>query len=102
MLGAVLAVKDKEVLDMANHDLEIVLVGRKEDIERELSRAGDYPKKSISIVDAREVVEMGESPAQACKQKRDSSIVRCSELVKRKEVVACISAGNSGACMAAL
>lgn len=101
VLGAVMAVKDSEVLGLANHDLEIVLVGRKEDIERELERAGDYPKKSISIVDAREVVEMGENPAQACKQKRDSSIMRCAELVKRKEVAATVSAGNSGATLAA-
>src|SRR5690242_5536720 len=99
--GGVLAVQDAEVLGMANHDLEVVLVGRKEDIERELSHIGSYPKKSISIVDAREVVEMGESPAQACKQKRDSSIVRCAELVKKGEVAASVSAGNSGATMAA-
>ena len=99
--GAVMAIQDAEVLKMANHDLEIVLVGRQEDIEKELSLLGSYPKKSISIINAREVVEMGESPAQACKQKRDSSIVRCSELVKRKEVAACASAGNSGATMAA-
>lgn len=101
VLGCVMAVRDKEVLDLANHDLEIVLVGRKEDIERELSRAPEYPPNSISIVDAREVVEMGESPAQACKQKRDSSIVRCSDLVKTRQVSACVSAGNSGATMAA-
>lgn len=101
VLGSVMAVRDREVLELANHDLEIVLVGRKEDIERELSRAPEYPPKSISIVDAREVVEMGESPAQACKQKRDSSIVRCSDLVKTRQVAACVSAGNSGATMAA-
>jgi phosphate acyltransferase len=101
VLGAVLAVRDAEVLEMAKQDLEIVLVGKKEAIEKELSGAGSYPKKSISIVDAREVVEMGESPAQACKQKRDSSIVRCAELVKKGEVAASVSAGNSGAAMAA-
>ncbi|HJT25024.1 MAG TPA: phosphate acyltransferase PlsX [bacterium] len=101
VLGGVLAVQDAEVLGMANHDLEIVLVGRKEDIEKELSQIGNYPKKAISIVDAREVVEMGESPAQACKQKRDSSVVRCAELVKKREVAATVSAGNSGATMAA-
>jgi phosphate acyltransferase len=99
--GAVMAVKDSEVLELANQDLEVVLVGRKEDIERELAKAGTYPSKSISIVDAREVVEMGESPAQACKQKRDSSIVRCAGLVKNGEVAAACSAGNSGATMAA-
>ena len=99
--GAVLAVRDAEVLGMANHDLEIVLVGRKEDIEKELSHIGNYPRKSISIVDAREVVGMGEPPAQACKQKRDSSVVRCAGMVKKGEVVATVSAGNSGATMAA-
>ncbi|HEY5038327.1 MAG TPA: phosphate acyltransferase PlsX [bacterium] len=99
--GAVLAIRDAEVLGMSNHNLEMVLVGKKEEIEKELANAGDYPRKSISIVDAREVVEMGESPAQACKQKRDSSIVRCAGLVKTGEVAATISAGNSGAAMAA-
>ena len=99
--GAVLAVKDAEVLQLANHDLEIVLVGRQEDIEKELAHGPDYPKKSISILNAREVVEMGESPATACKQKRDSSVVRCAELVKKGEVAATVSAGNSGAAMAA-
>lgn len=59
--GGVLAVQDAEVLGMANHDLEVVLVGRKEDIEKELSHIGGYPKKSISIIDAREVVEMGKA-----------------------------------------
>lgn len=99
--GAVQAVRDNEILQLSSHDLEVVLVGRKEDIERELANAGDYPKNSISIVDAREVVEMGEPPAQACKQKRDSSIVRCAGLVKNREVAATVSAGNSGAAMAA-
>jgi glycerol-3-phosphate acyltransferase PlsX len=99
--GAVMAVQDKEVLEMAGHDLQVLLVGRKEDIERELARAGSYPKQSIIIIDAREVVEMGESPAQACKRKKDSSIVRCTDLVKTGEASACVSAGNSGATMAA-
>ena len=101
VLGAVMAVRDAEVLGLASQNLEVVLVGRKEDIERELSQAGNYPKKSISIVDAREVVGMAESPVQACKQKRDSSVVRCAGLVKTGEVNAAVSAGNSGAAMAA-
>src|ERR1035441_3006266 len=99
--GGVMAVRDSEVLGMANHDLEIVLVGRQEDIEKELAHIGNYPRKSISIVNAREVVEMGEPPAQACKQKRDSSVVRCAGLVKTGDVAATVSAGNSGATMAA-
>src|SRR5579859_3466874 len=101
VLGAILAVRDPEILELSQRDLEVVLVGKKEEIEKELASAGDYPKKSISIVDARQVVEMAESPAQACKQKRDSSIVRCAELVDQGEVAASVSAGNSGATMAA-
>lgn len=101
VLGAVQAVRDGEILQLASQNLEVVLVGRKEDIERELAAAGDYPQNAVSIVDAREIVEMGESPAQACKQKRDSSIVRCAGLVKSKDVDATVSAGNSGAAMAA-
>lgn len=99
--GAVMAVKDGEILELAQHDLEILLVGKKEEIEKELSIAGDYPKNRITVLDAREVVGMDESPAQACKQKRDSSIVRCAELVKKGGAAASVSAGNSGATMAA-
>jgi len=99
--GALLAVRDAEVLGLAKNDLHVVLVGRKEEIERELANGGKYPKDSISVFDAREVVEMGENPAQACRKKRDSSIVRCAELVKNGEVNATVSAGNSGAAMAA-
>ena len=101
ILGATWAVRDAEVLELANHDLEVVLVGRKEEIEKELASAGEYPQKSISVVDAREVIEMGEHAAQATKQKRDSSIVRCSQLVRDKAVDASVSAGHSGATMAA-
>lgn len=96
VLGAVMAVKDSEVMEMAKGDLHVVLVGKKEEIEKILSDAGTYPQSAISVVDAREVVGMAESPAQACKQKRDSSIVRCTELVKSKEVDACVSAGTRG------
>ena len=99
--GAILAVQDKEVLELAQQDLEVVLVGRREEIEKELLRFKSTPRRSLSIVDAREVVEMGESPAQACKQKKDSSVVRCADLLKKGEVAACVSAGNSGATMAA-
>jgi len=98
--GALLAVRDAELLQMAP-DLQVVLVGRKEDIEKELAGVSDAIRKSLPVLDAREVVEMGESPAQACKQKRDSSIVRCAGLVKNHEVDATVSAGNSGAAMAA-
>jgi glycerol-3-phosphate acyltransferase PlsX len=99
--GAVLAVRDAELLRMTQGNLEVALVGRREDIERELSRIEKPPLDLLPIVDAREVVEMSEHPVQACKKKRDSSIVRCHAMVKSGEAAAAVSAGNSGATMAA-
>jgi len=78
---------------------EIVLVGDQEKINRELSR---YKKKGkISVVHASEVITNNESPVSAVKQKKDSSINIAVSLVKKKEADAIISAGNTGALMAA-
>lgn len=55
----------------------------------------------ISIHHASQVIEMHEAPAQACRQKKDSSLMVCAQLVAEKKADAFISAGNSGAAMAA-
>lgn len=99
--GAVLAVRDAELLRMAGGPFQVVLVGRREDIERELPHDGSVSLDLLPIVDAREVVEMDDHPAQACKKKKDSSIIRCHELLKSGDVSASVSAGNSGATLAA-
>jgi glycerol-3-phosphate acyltransferase PlsX len=99
--GAVLAVQDDELRKLAGGPFQVVLVGRREDIERELPQDKSIPRDLLPIVDAREVVEMHEHPAQACKKKKDSSIVRCHELLRDGDVSACVSAGNSGATLAA-
>ena len=56
---------------------------------------------SISIVHASQVVDMHDSPSIVIRKKRDSSIWIATKLVKDKEAVAVISAGNTGAAMAA-
>lgn len=48
-----------------------------------------------------EVIEMGEHPAEAVRQKKDSSIVVGCQLVKDGEAQGFFSAGSTGACMAA-
>jgi glycerol-3-phosphate acyltransferase PlsX len=80
--------------------LEIALVGREDEIRRELAKYKISGLK-LRIVHASEVVEMAEHPAQAVRQKKDSSIRRAMELVKRGEAGGVFSAGNSGAVMAA-
>jgi len=92
-----------------NHDSappRILLVGRGEAIEAALARHVDAGRMAevrsrVDIVHAAEVVEMDEHPAQAVRAKRDSSIVRACELVASGRAQAVVSAGNSGAVLAA-
>ncbi len=89
--GAVMAAREFNV--------EIVLVGREEAIQQELARykaAG----LSISIVPAREVVAMDDH-INAVRAKRDNSMSVGLRLLKQGQADAFISAGNSGAVMAA-
>lgn len=84
----------------AEYDLEVVLVGRQDAILAELAKHKTNAQ-AVSIVHADEVVEMSEHPVAAVKTKRRSSIVVGMNLVKQREVQALVSAGNSGAVMAA-
>ena len=79
---------------------EIILVGQEEVIRRELARHGDTSSLPISIVHASEVVEMKEH-TMAVKEKKDSSMVVGIRLVKQGQADAFVTAGNSGAGMAA-
>ncbi|GMR04993.1 MAG: phosphate acyltransferase PlsX [Thermodesulfobacteriota bacterium] len=81
-------------------DIHIILVGDRDAVERELKKhpAG---KANISIKHAGEVVGMDESPTQAIRKKRDSSLRVCFGLVRKGEANAVVTAGNSGAAMAA-
>src|SRR3954464_2637084 len=77
---------------------EVVLVGQKDAIEERLSQHASTPS-SLSVVGASQVVTMDEAPSTALR-KRDSSMKVAFELMKRNEVHAVVSAGNSGAMMA--
>ena len=77
----------------------VVLVGDKALIEQELGRLGTA-SAGVEIRHASQVVGMGESPSQALRRKRDSSLRVAAELVRDSEASAFISAGNTGAAMA--
>ncbi|HEU4751551.1 MAG TPA: phosphate acyltransferase PlsX [Armatimonadota bacterium] len=79
--------------------LEILLVGRPGDVKPLLDkRGGGGPR--IELVEASEVVEMHDAPAQAVRRKKDASLVVCADLVKEGRAAAMFSAGNTGAGMA--
>src|SRR5512133_3772799 len=81
--GAIMALRN-------NPDLEVVLVGKQDVIEKELAK---HVTKGLrySIQHTSEVIEMGASPSKALKMKRDSSIVQCIELQKSGKVAASVS-----------
>ncbi len=91
--GAVLAANDFD-------DLEIVLVGQPEALKKELHRHKVVGGK-IVIEPASEVIGMGDSPVQAVKKKKDSSMMVSVQLLKEAKADAFVTAGNTGAAMAA-
>ncbi|HTP66355.1 MAG TPA: phosphate acyltransferase PlsX [Geobacteraceae bacterium] len=78
----------------------VILVGDTERIRHELARH-DCKGLDITVRHASEVVGMHDSAADAIRKKRDSSIRVAFDLVKSGEAEAVVSAGNSGATMAA-
>ena len=77
------------------------LVGRTSAVRAELARHADANTLDIRVIDAPEVVEMAESPAQALRRKPRSSIRVAAELVARGEAAALVSAGHTGATVVA-
>src|SRR5262245_20610963 len=76
--------------------VRVVLVGR-DDAVRPLVDPG---ASSVEVVPAAEVIEMDE-PATTVRVKKDASIVQCAQLVRDGKADALVSAGNTGATMAA-
>ncbi|MEA2096060.1 MAG: phosphate acyltransferase PlsX [Candidatus Cloacimonadota bacterium] len=79
---------------------KIYLVGKQDILIKELEKYY-YPKEKIEIVHASEVITMSDSPAKVVREKKDSSLVRAIQLHKEGTVQAVVSAGNTGAVMAA-
>lgn len=86
--GAVLALNEIP-------DLEIILVGKQEQIDPLLEDL-EYPKERLKVVNATEVIETGEAPVLSISKKKDSSLVVGMKLVKNGEADAIVTAGNTG------
>lgn len=87
-------------LDQLSPDDEVILVGQQEVIETKLSALGGQCDR-VHIVDAPEVITMDDSPVDSLRKKPKSSIAVLAKLAKRDQAEAVISAGNTGACVAA-
>jgi glycerol-3-phosphate acyltransferase PlsX len=93
--GALLAVE--------RHDLRITLVGDEQVVQNHLQSisASKTLLDRMDIVHAPTVVDMDENPVDAIRKKKDSSIMVAFDLVKSGQATAAVSAGNSGATLAA-
>lgn len=82
-------------------DLELYLVGDEALIRKELE-GREYDKERIRIIHAPDVIGCDEVPTVAIKQKKESSLMKCVELVRGDgEVHGMITTGSTGALVAA-
>jgi len=83
-------------------DIELILVGDRPRLEKELITQGapSIPKR-VSFHQASQVVDMGDSAIDAVRRKKDSSISRAVELLADGGADALVSAGHTGAFVAA-
>ena len=82
------------------YNMGVLLVGPEPLIRAELARY-DITGLDLEVVHTDEVIGMDEHPAEAVRSKRRNSITICHELVRDGRAIGAVSAGNSGAVMAA-
>ena len=92
--GAALALRDY------SHISKLFLVGDTVQIEAELKKLGCNDSR-IEIVHSTQVVDMSDRAWSAVRRKKDSSVSRAVDLVKRGQANAIVSAGHTGAAVAA-
>jgi phosphate acyltransferase len=82
-------------------DFELILVGDQPAIEAELSREAEFPRDRLQVLHTSQIILPSDSAATAVRRKPDSSIVKGLQLQKEDKADAFISAGSTGAVMAA-
>src|SRR5436309_9166404 len=92
VLGAVQAARE--------YGMGVYLVGREEAIRAELTKH-DTSGLDLPIIHTDEVIEMDEHPANAVRRKKNASMTLALQLVRDGKALGAVSAGNSGAMMAA-
>jgi len=89
------------LLAARHYGVKVLLVGPEERLRQELSAHPTAQRQPLEIVNATQVIDMHEKAVQAVRTKRDSSMHVGLRLVKEKRAVGFVTAGNTGAAMAA-
>ena len=83
----------------AYSQLHVILVGLQPALDAAVKKVSKDLLPRIELVYASEVIEMGESPSKALRNKKDSSMRVAINMVKEGRAQACVSSGNTGALM---
>ena len=94
------AVVEGAVQAANDFDLEIILVGKEGILKQELARHRVVGGR-LTIQNAEEMIEMSDVPVKAVVKKKNSSITVATKLVKEGSAQGIVSAGNTGAMVAA-
>lgn len=100
-LGSPVAVQGAVIALKKDADFSVILCGKKEEIESELSKH-QFDKSRVEILDAQETITNEEVPTEAVKTKINSSLVRAFDALKQnEEIVGLVSNGSTGAVLTA-
>ncbi len=77
-------------------EIKVILVGKEDMVQSELKKY-EYNTGDIEVVNATEIIDMGDVPTVAIKDKKDSSLVVAMRLVRDGKADAVVSAGSTGA-----
>jgi glycerol-3-phosphate acyltransferase PlsX len=92
------AIESLEYLDDSD---DIILVGPVDIIQPKIDSLKKHQRRKITVVDAPDIIGMNDKPIESLRAKPRSSIGVLAKLAKRNQADAVISAGNTGACVAA-
>ena len=81
-------------------DVKLHLVGRADEVQEQVTRA-EWEGEAIQVVPAEDVIEMSDSPVETLSRKKRSSIAVAMQMLSDGKADAFLSAGNTGACVAA-
>jgi glycerol-3-phosphate acyltransferase PlsX len=84
-------------VEASRRGVDVVLVGKHDMLQAELAKHSTR----LAIVDAPDVIEMGEDAARALREKPGASITVAAKLVAEQSADGMVSAGSTGAAMAA-
>ncbi|WP_446830380.1 phosphate acyltransferase PlsX [Candidatus Foliamicus sp.] len=98
-LGPDVAVPASLEMLRSRDELRLILVGDADTVRRHCGRLGKESNR-VEIHHADQVVSMEDTPSEALRRKKRSSMRVAVELVRSGEAQACVSAGNTGALMA--